>query len=32
MAKPEQSLPLVLPRMVGEQLLTPRHQTIVDEP
>jgi hypothetical protein len=28
---PEQALPLVLPRIVGEQLLTPRHQTIVDD-
>jgi hypothetical protein len=32
MAKPKQALPLVPPRIVGEQLLTLRHQTIVDEP
>ena len=32
MAKPEKTLPLLLPRIVGEQVLTPRHQTIVDEP
>jgi hypothetical protein len=31
MAKPKQALPLVPPRIVGEQLLTLRHQTIVDE-
>ena len=29
--KPEQALPLVLPGIVGEQVLTLRHQTIVDE-
>ena len=32
MAKPEKTLPLLLPRIVGEQVITPRHQTIVDEP
>jgi hypothetical protein len=31
MAKPEKALPLVLPRIVGEQVLTLRHQTMVDE-
>ena len=31
MAKPEQALPFVLPGIVGEQVLTRRHQTIVDE-
>jgi hypothetical protein len=31
MAKPEQALPFVLPGIVGEQVLTFRHQTIVDE-
>ena len=31
MAKPEQALPFVLPGIVGEQVLTLRHQTIVDE-
>ncbi len=31
MAKPEQALPLVLPRIVRDQILTLRHQTIVDE-
>jgi len=31
MAKPEQALSLVLPGIVGEQVLTLRHQTIVDE-
>jgi hypothetical protein len=29
--KPEQALPFVLPVMVGEQVLTLRHETIVDE-
>jgi len=32
MAKPEQALPFVLPGIVGEQVLTLRHQTILDEP
>ena len=32
MAEPKQALPLVLPGIVGEQVLTVRHQTIVDEP
>jgi hypothetical protein len=31
MAKPKQALPLVMPRIVGKQVLTLRHQTIVDE-
>jgi hypothetical protein len=29
--KPKQALPLVLPGIVGEQVLTLRHQTILDE-
>jgi hypothetical protein len=29
--KPEQALPFVLPGIVGEQVLTLRHQTILDE-
>jgi hypothetical protein len=32
MAKPEKALPLVLPRIVREQVLTLRHHAIVDEP
>ncbi len=32
MAEPEQALPFVLPGIVGEQVLTLRHQTILDEP
>jgi hypothetical protein len=32
MAKPEKALPLVLPGIVGEQVLTLRHHVIVDEP
>ena len=32
MAKPEKALPFVLPGIVGEQVLTLRHQTILDEP
>jgi hypothetical protein len=32
MRKPEQALPFVLPGIVGEQVLTLRHQTILDEP
>jgi hypothetical protein len=32
MAKPEQALPLVLPGIVGEQVLALSHQTIVNEP
>jgi hypothetical protein len=31
MAKPEQALPFVLPGIVGEQLLTLSHRTILDE-
>ena len=31
MAKPEEALPLVLPGIVGEHVLTLRRQTIVDE-
>jgi hypothetical protein len=30
--RPEQALSFVLPGIVGEQVLTLRHQTIVDEP
>jgi hypothetical protein len=29
--KPEQALPFVLPAIVGKQVLTLRHQMIVDE-
>jgi hypothetical protein len=29
--EPEQALPFVLPGIVGEQVLTLRHQTMVDE-
>jgi hypothetical protein len=31
-AKPEKALPFVLPGTVGKQVLTLRHQMIVDEP
>jgi hypothetical protein len=31
-AEPEQALPFVLPGIAGEQVLTLRHQTILDEP
>jgi hypothetical protein len=32
MTEPEKALPLVLPGIVGEQVLALRHQTILDEP